>query len=133
MTRDFDARQAVLLETAPGPGACDAPASGAASVVYEQPDAHTVRLRVASPPGFVVVLQGFHPDWTLEGGAGAVPLLRAYGRYWTFRTPGGEQTFVARFRPRWPLTAAILAALGLLAAALGLAGPWRRVRQEEAR
>jgi hypothetical protein len=130
--QDFDARRAVLLETNPVPGACDAPASGAARVAFEQPDAHTVRLRVASPPGFVVVLEGFHPDWTVEGGAGAIPLLRAYGRYWTFWTPGGEQTFVARFRPRWPMKAAILAALGLLAAGLSFARSVRPARPAEA-
>jgi hypothetical protein len=127
-TQDFDARHAVLLETAPAGGACGAPSSGAASVAFEQPDAHTVRLRVASPPGFVVVLQGFHPDWTIEGGAGGVPLLRAYGRYWAFWTPGGEQSFVARFRPRWPMKAAILAAIGLLAAGLAVARTMRPAR-----
>jgi len=115
----FEPEQAVLLESAPG-SACDRDAaSGPASVAYERPDPHTVRLRVSSPPGFVVVVEGFHDDWKAETAEGPVPLYRAYGRYWALPTPGGEQTFVARFRPRWPAPALALSGLGL--AALGLA------------
>ncbi len=111
----FEPESHVLLREAPPAGVtCGEIASaGPASVAFEQPDPHTVRLRVRSPPGFVVVVTGFHPDWQATGSHGPVPLLRAYTRYWALPTPGGEQTFVVRFRPRWPAPAFALSLLGL--------------------
>jgi hypothetical protein len=119
----FQPKQAVLLESPPAGTSCDAEASAAdstrdgsgasASVRYERLDVHTVRLRVQSPPGFVVVLTRYHRDWRAEGARGALPLQRAYGRYWALATPGGEQTFVVRFRPAWPAPALFLSAIGL--------------------
>lgn len=120
---DFEVERSVLLEAPPAGLSCDREASsGPASVAFEQPDPHTVRLRVRSPPGFVVVVQGFHPDWQADGSEGSVPLLRAYARYWALPTPGGEQTFTVRFRPRWPAPALALSALGLGAIGLALVG-----------
>lgn len=118
---DFEVERSVLLEAAPPGFTCDREASsGPASVAFEQPDPHTVRLHVRSPPGFVVVVQGFHPDWQADGREGKVPLLRAYALYWALPTPGGEQTFTVRFRPRWPAPALALSALGLGAVGLML-------------
>jgi hypothetical protein len=123
----FDARKAVLLEAPPPGSSCDgAAAEGPASVIFEQPDPHTVRIRVTSPPGFVVVQLGFHTDWHAEGARGSVPLLRANAQYWALPTGGGEQTFVVRFRPRWPFPAFALSLLGL--GVLGVL--WRRPSRE---
>jgi hypothetical protein len=118
---DFDPRQAVLLEAPQAGSSClQEPAPGPSSVSFEQPDPHTVRLRVRSPPGYVVVLEGFHRDWEAEGPAGPVPILRGYGRYWALPTAGGEQTLEIRFRPRWPTPALALSALGLVVVGLVL-------------
>jgi hypothetical protein len=127
----FDAQRSVLLEEEP-PGGCDRVVPGEAAVSMERPDPHTVKLKVRSPPGFIVVIEGFHRDWRAQGPSGPVPVLRAHVRYWALPTPGGEQEFVVRFTPRWPRLALGLGALGLtVAAALfwfrGARGPreWR--------
>lgn len=121
----FEVERSVLLDAPPAGVSCDREApSGPASVAFEQPDPHTVRLRVRSPPGFVVVVQRFHADWKAEGSQGPVPLLRAYARFWALPTPGGEQTFVVRFRPRWPAPALALSVLGLAVVGLALVRRW---------
>jgi hypothetical protein len=111
---DFDPRAVVLVESPP-PQPKDAPAEGA-SVTYEAVDAHTVRLWSRTPPGFLVVTNGFHPDWRAADGRGPVPLLRANGRYWAIPTAGGERNFTVRYSPRWrvPALAAALAGLALV-------------------
>jgi hypothetical protein len=113
----FEVERQVLLREAPPAGLSCAGAAaaegGRASVAFEQPDPHTVRLRVQSPPGFVVVITGFHPDWRASGAQGPVPLLRAYTRYWALPTPGGDQTFLVRFQPRWPAPTLALSVVGL--------------------
>lgn len=111
----FDPRTAVLLETIP-PQA-PPPATGMASVAYETVDAHTVRLRATSPPGWIVVLDGHHPGWRSDGGQ---PVLRAYGRYRAIVTPGGERTILLRYEPEWLGTARITGLLGV-AMLVGLA------------
>ena len=85
-------------------------------VRYEPEDAHTVRISARTPPGFVVVLDGHHPDWTAEDESGPVPVLRAGERYRALPTPGGERHFTLRYRPRWRAPALALAAMGALAA-----------------
>jgi hypothetical protein len=87
-----------------------------ARVSYRPIDPHTVRLEARTPPGFVVVLDGHHPDWVAEDESGPVPVLRARGRYRALPTPGGERHFTLRYRPRWPAPALALMALGALAA-----------------
>jgi hypothetical protein len=114
----FPAREAVLLSASPPGEAAAASGASAAEVVFEAIDPHHVRLRVSSPPGFVVVLVGHHPDWKATGPSGEVPLLRADGRYWALPTPGGEQEFHVRFAPRWPRPAFLACALGGAACAL---------------
>lgn len=113
----FDPGSSVVLESAPsvvsGP-VLTAPRD--IRVDYDAVDAHTVRIRARTPPGFVVVLDGHHPDWVAEGPSGGVPLLKANGRYRALATPGGYRTFTLRYRPAWRLPALLLSALGLLVA-----------------
>jgi hypothetical protein len=100
------------------------PAAAAPRVAYEGVDPHTVVLRATTPPGFLVVLDGHHPDWTAEDksarprGPGPtgnpVPLLRAGARYRAVPTPGGDRQFTLRYRPRWRAPALALAAIGAL-------------------
>jgi hypothetical protein len=110
------------------------PAAAAPRVAYEEVDPHTVVLRATTPPGFLVALDGHHPDWTAEeesarprgpGPTGSpVPLLRAGARYRAVPTPGGDRQFTLRYRPRWRAPALALAALGALCAvALALTRP----------
>jgi hypothetical protein len=120
----FDPRSVVLLSEMPPPVAAaessSTRAGGPVRVDYEQVDAHTIRVSASTPPGFLVVLDGFHPDWRAEGQSGPVPLQQADGRYRALPTPGGERVFTLRYEPRW--RGAALALAGLAAAAcLGLA------------
>jgi hypothetical protein len=112
----FDPRRAVVLEA---PATVLAPAQGAGRVAYQALDAHTVRLRVSSPPGWVVVLDGHDAAWRSAGGE---PVLRAYGRYRAIATPGGERTFTLRFQPPWRGPSLAAATLGALALAGLMAG-----------
>jgi hypothetical protein len=101
----------------PDSGARDAvpPASPAGvDVRYRGLDPHTVEVAASTPPGFIVVLDGHHPDWTAEDRSGSIPLRQAFGRYRAFPTPGGEQVFTLRYRPSWPRLAFALAFLGLV-------------------
>ena len=118
----FDPRRTVLLE-APSPAGAAGPAGDGvegARVEYEAVDPHTVRLTARTPPGFLVVLDGHHPDWTAEDESGPVASLRADGRYRALPTPGGDRTVTLRYTPRWRAPALALAAVGALVA-LGLA------------
>ena len=93
----------------------DAPLrAGAGRVVYEAVDPHTVVVQASTPAGFVLILDGHHPDWTAEDESGPVPLLRAEGRYRAVPTPGGDHRFTLRYRPRWRNPALALAAVGAL-------------------
>jgi hypothetical protein len=93
-------------------------------VRYEYVDAHTVRIHARTPPGFVIVLDGYHPDWTAQDESRSpVPVLRANGRYRAIPTDGGVHVFTLRYRPRWRGPALAALAAGLVAAvALALAG-----------
>jgi hypothetical protein len=93
------------------------PAPGA-EVEHERLDPHTVRVTGSTPPGFIVVLDGHHPDWAAEDRSGFVPLLRCLGRYQAVATPGGPRELTLRFRPRWPRLAFGLAALALVGLAV---------------
>ena len=108
------------LDPSPRP----APAPGGTAVSYERVDAHTVRIRARTPPGFLVVLDTHHDGWVAADPSGLIPILRAGGRYQALRTPGGDRAFTLRFRPRWRGTALWVAlGGGLLLLALPCAGP----------
>jgi hypothetical protein len=103
------------------PGVEGRPGEAAGSrVAYERIDPHTVVLRAMTPPGFVVVLDGYHPDWRAEDRSGPVPLRAALGRYQAIPTRGGETVVTLRYQPAWRAPALLLSALGGLAV-LGLA------------
>jgi len=90
-------------------------------VAYRPIDPHTVRLEAETPPGFIVVLDGHHPDWEAEDRSGPVSVKRALGRYRALATPGGARSFVLRYRPRWrepALVATLLGASGVVLLAL---------------
>jgi hypothetical protein len=91
------------------------PSADGGRVAYERLNPHTVSLTVSTPPGFIVVLDGHHPDWTAEDRSGPVPVLRGAGRHQVLPTPGGEREITLRYRPRWSRAALILAALALVA------------------
>jgi hypothetical protein len=83
-------------------------------VSYEGVGPHAVVLQATTPPGYLVVLDGHHPDWAAEDPSGPVPLLRAGTRYRAVPTPGGDRRFTLRYRPRWRAPALALAAVGAL-------------------
>jgi hypothetical protein len=110
----FDPTTAAVLEAPPPVPSPTTDSFRPPRVRYELVDPHTVRVQASTPPGLVVVLDGYHPDWTAEDRSGPVPLLRADGRYRAIVTPGGEQVFTLRYRPRWRGPALLLAGGGLL-------------------
>jgi hypothetical protein len=89
------------------------PESGA--VAYERIDPHSVVLRANTPPGFLVVLDGHHPDWKAEDRSGPVPLQVAFGRYQAIPTRGGETVLTLRYEPSWRAPALFLFLMGGLA------------------
>lgn len=91
-------------------------ATAEAAITYEPEDAHTVRIGARTPPGFVVVLDSYHPDWTAEDESGPVRVLVAGSRYRALPTPGGDRRFTLRYRPRWRDSALALAAIGAVSA-----------------
>jgi hypothetical protein len=98
------------------PGGSVRAGEGARSrVAYERVDPHTVVLRAMTPPGFLVVLDGHHPDWRAEDRSGPVPLQVAFGRYQAIPTRGGETVVTLRYRPAWRAPALLLFAMGGLA------------------
>jgi hypothetical protein len=99
------------------PSLSDAPHAVAQSgtVAYERIDPHTVVLRANTPPGFLVVLDGHHPDWRAEDRSGPVELQVAYGRYQAIRTRGGEAVATLRYQPAWRAPALFLLTMGGLA------------------
>lgn len=111
----------------PGADAIDRGAQGGPAVSYERVDPHTVRVRATTPPGLIVVLDHYDPAWRARDEAGDVPLVRVGAGSWGLPTPGGSRTIVARFEPRWPAPALVLAGLGLLVA-LSAARPPRAAR-----
>jgi hypothetical protein len=116
----FDPRQSVLVDSpTPKMEERQQPPAASPAVRYRRLDPHTVRLEVSSPPGFVVVLDGYHRHWRAEGPGGALPVLRANGRYWALPTPGGQQVYTVRFLPPWRPWALGCACAGALVA-LGL-------------
>jgi hypothetical protein len=85
-----------------------------ARVEYSRQGPHKVELKVGSPPGTVVVLDPSHPSWRLVGPDGKERVVRAFGRYIAFSTPGGDQVFTLRLEPGWRFPALLLAGLGAL-------------------
>lgn len=118
--RQADERAVVVVEAAIVPP----PAGSAASPVaigYQPEGPHRVRVRAQTPPGFLVVVDGFGEGWRLMSAAGPQPLWRANGRYRAWWTPGGWQEFRLTYAPgwRWPALAGLgLGLLGLLVSAL---------------
>lgn len=85
-----------------------------ARVRYESDDPHTVTVDAQTPPGFLVILDGYHPDWEAEDRSGPVPILRVLDRSRAVPTPGGRQRFTLRYRPRWRPVSLGLCGLGIL-------------------
>lgn len=120
----FDpSRVALLPAPPPDLSGVSGSADREASVEYRPQDAHTVRLAARTPPGLIVVLDGYHRDWTAEEAGRPVPLLRANGRYRAIPTPGGDRVFTMRYRPRWRTPSLIASTLGLVLVVLLFRGP----------
>jgi hypothetical protein len=109
------------------------PEAGGPRVLYERIDPHTLRLSATTPPGYLVVLDGHHPDWHAALPDRPLPLLRTHGRYWAVATPGGSRVVTVRFAPAWRSPALALAALGALATLALLAGPMVSARLDSIR
>jgi hypothetical protein len=118
----------VPAETADGRTLTPPPARGGATVSYERIDPHTVALRSSTPPGFIVVLDGYDPGWRARDEGGLIPLARAYGRYWRIPTAGGVRSIVVRFEPAWRAPALLLAVIGLATMAVLALRDRRRAR-----
>jgi len=103
------------LEVSPG-GSGRAEEAGRPRVAYERIDPHTVVVGATSPPGFLVVLDGHHPDWRAVDRSGTVPLHEAYGRYQAIPTRGGETVVTLRYQPAWRAPSLLLSAAGGLVA-----------------
>ena len=87
-----------------------------ARVGYERVDPHTVVLRAETPPGFLVILDGHHPDWKAEDRSGHIPVQVALGRYQAIPTEGGDTVVTLRYRPAWRAPSLLLSAAGALVA-----------------
>jgi hypothetical protein len=126
----FDPRQVVLLQAPPAGTGCQSAGVGTGWVSYERPDPHTIRLKSTGAQGFIVVVEGFHRFWKIEGEAGTLSILPANGRYWAIPTRGGDRTIVARYEPSWrapALAACLLAAVLVIGGCHPGAGRlWRR-------
>jgi hypothetical protein len=118
---EFDPTTAVVLEEPlPPPAPREDIGQGSAAITWSRPDPHTVVLASrGGGPGFLVVSEGFHRDWHAEASGADRPLRRANGRYWAIPTPGGAETVVVRYRPRYMREALVTAGVALLVA-LGL-------------
>lgn len=111
--------RAYWAATLEGPRRPPPPLPEAATVRYDRVDAHTVVVEARTPPGWIVVLDGHHPDWVAEVEPGGAAEVRPAGRYRAVATPGGERRITLRYRPRWRAPAlAIAAAAALVALAL---------------
>jgi hypothetical protein len=91
---------------------------GGGGVSYARPDPHTIELRSSGPAGWLVVVEGAHPDWRAESAGVRVPILAANGRYWAVPVPAGDAELTVRYRPSWPDWSRGLAATGLLLGAV---------------
>jgi hypothetical protein len=98
-------------------------------VRYERPDPHTILLTASSPPGLLVVSEGWNPAWRVYGPEGAVTPQQVDGRYLAFPTPGGARSYRLHYEPAWRTLALALSSLGLLLEGqLVVAGISRRSR-----
>jgi hypothetical protein len=125
---DFDPRRTVLLSSPPpatGPALPEAPTEPRVS--YEWLDPHTVRIEATTPPGFIVVLDGYNPGWEATEGDEPVPILEADGRYRALPTRGGSHVWTLRYRPRWRTRALFTCVLGLAMTALLAVWPRAKV------
>jgi hypothetical protein len=87
------------------------------------------RVRSRGEPGFVVVLDNFHPSWMAERNGEPTPLYRANGQYIAIPTPGGEQEILLSFKPAWQPFAYAASTLGfLLLVAFAFVGWFARER-----
>ncbi len=92
----------------------EGPPESEGAVEYHARDPHTVEIRAETPPGFVIVLDGYHPDWRADEGGSSVPIRRVFERYRAIPTPGGDRVFIMRFQPRWRAPALLAMGVGLL-------------------
>ncbi|MGE0454796.1 MAG: hypothetical protein AB7O37_10180 [Vicinamibacteria bacterium] len=116
----FDPRAEVAIEDVSPCATAAAEGSVHERVLYRRLGPHRVQVEAHTAPGWIVVLESYHPSWHARSDGRVVPLHRANGRYWAVATTGGAHSFDFSFEPAWPGRAAAAGGLGLIAA-LGLA------------
>ena len=114
----FDPRRTVVLDAEPPGKSCGTAAEGSSTVRWRRLGPHAVEIEAEGDAGWLVFLEGYHREWSVEGGGEAVQLTRANGRYWALPVPHGRIAYRARFRPSWVWPAATIAFAGIMAAAM---------------
>ncbi len=119
---DFDARRTVVLEAPPATASCvGAPADGTSRVAWRRLGPHAVEIEADGDAGWLVVLEGYHRYWRVEGAPVPVRPVQANGRYWALAVPEGRVVYQVRYDPPWVTPALVLASAGaILSLALGL-------------
>jgi hypothetical protein len=118
----FDARRSVVLDAAPATAPCGgARSDGASRVLWRRLGPHVVEIDAEGDAGWLVVLEGHHRDWRVEGARVPARPMQANGRYWALPAPGGRVAYRVRYDPPWVTPALALACAGMaLSLALGL-------------
>jgi hypothetical protein len=117
----FDPATTVLLESEPPPPRGEAgslPAGPSqATIVHDGPTEMTIRARVPTGGGYLVVYDSFDPHWRADVDGVSAPLLRANALFRAIPLKEGEHTIRLAYRPA-PLYAGLtitaLAALALV-------------------
>lgn len=122
---DFDPRKTVLLTSSPEIVHLVAAQKQEDHVAFREIDPHTIAITADTPPGYLVLLEGFDPGWTATSDGCAVPLMKANGRYQALATSGGPKEFLLAYRPSWRNPALALLVVGLLGTTVLLLLPKR--------
>src|SRR5262249_4653072 len=125
--RDYDPRDAVLLEdpSAGGVGPDGGSTGGEAVIVDEPPESIRMRVRAAAP-GYAVLADAWAPGWRSALDGRPIDLLRADGLFRAVPVPAREHEVTMRYRPASVTYGLLAGGLGfLVACALGLLAAWR--------
>jgi hypothetical protein len=99
---DFDPSASVLLaETPPAPaGVPGEPQPAGAEIVEDGTAVVAVRTTVGSPDGYLLLTDGYDPNWRVTVDGAEAPLLRADGMFRAVRLSSGAHTVRFEYWPR---------------------------------